>query len=135
MFQLHTAPSSPPTNVSADVIDSTTAVLSWEFPPAADHNGIIRFFAINLTETDSGSQIELTVEAAQKILSSLHPFYTYKIEVAAVTTDRGPYSPPILFQLPEDGESMHFICCAGVHLLYTLCHVHNYSSQWSSHTL
>ena len=99
-----TAPSSFPVNVSAEVIDSTTVMLRWKSPPSSDHNGVIRYYAVNLTELESASQFQQTVDTSPMVVSSLHPFYTYEVEVAAVTVAVGPYSLPVSFQLPEDGE-------------------------------
>lgn len=38
-------------------------------------------------------------------ISDLHPFYTYQVNVAAVTVDTGPFSPTLTFTMPEDGKS------------------------------
>ena len=104
---MHTAPSSFPMNISAEVIDSTTVTLRWKSPPSSDHNGVIRYYVINLTELDSASQFQQTSDTSPMVVSSLHPFYTYEVEIAAVTVAVGPYSPPVSFQLPEDGELRH----------------------------
>ena len=101
----HTAPSSPPTNVTVDILDTTTAVISWLPPPPANHNGVIRFYIIILTERLTNSQVQLTAEATSEVLLSLHPSYTYEVSVGAVTTLVGPYSPVSVFHLPEDGKT------------------------------
>lgn len=99
-----TAPSSSPVNISAEIIDSSTVILKWHSPPSSDHNGVIRHYAVNLNELDSASQLQQTVDASPMVVSSLHPYYTYEVELAAVTIAVGPYSLPVSFQLPEDGE-------------------------------
>ena len=104
---LYAAPLSPPSNVSGSAIDSTTLSLSWVAPPAP-HNGIIRYYTVNLTETDTGVQILIESETTSIVISSLHPYYTYEVVVAAVTVANGPYSPPLVLQLPEDGTFMLF---------------------------
>ena len=71
--------------------------------PPADHNGIIRYYAVNLTETDTGVQFQIESETTAKIISSLHPSYIYEVVVAAVTIAIGPYSVSVTFGLPEDG--------------------------------
>lgn len=96
-------------------------------PPTADHNGIIRYFVIIITEINTGSKFELTAEATSEVVSSLHPFYTYEVVVAAVTTDIGPFSDSIVFQLPEDGEMQIFVITI---LIFSL---HSNSSQWTTY--
>ena len=78
-------------------------------PPTTHHNGIIRHFVIIITEINTGSEFQLTSEATLEVVSSLHPFYTYEVVVAAVTTDTGPLSDSIVFQLPEDGKMQVFV--------------------------
>lgn len=96
-------------------------------PPTADHNGIIRYFVIIITEIDTGSKFELTAEATLEVVSSLHPFYTYEVVVAAVTTDIGPFSDSIVFQLPEDGEMQKVVIAILIFSLYSN------SSQWTTY--
>ena len=118
---LHVAPSSPPSNVTGNPVDSTTVVLSWMALLPAHHNGIIRYYSVNLTETDTGDQIQTESETTTKLLSSLHPYYTYKVAVAAVTVASGPYSTPVTFQLPEDGTFMLLLFYAySIHTLKQL---------------
>jgi hypothetical protein len=74
-------------------------------PPPADHNGIIRYYAVNLTETDTGVQFQIESETTAKFILSLHPSYTYDVVVAAVTIAIGPYSLSVTFGLPEDAPS------------------------------
>lgn len=121
------APSSPPTEVTAAVLDSTTVELSWIVPPTTHHNGIIRHFVIIITEINTGSEFQLTSEATLEVVSSLHPFYTYEVVVAAVTTDIGPLSDSIVFQLPEDGKMQVFVITI---LIFSLS---SNSSQWTTY--
>ena len=102
-YFVYVAPSSPPSNTTGNPVDSTTVVLSWMAPLPTHTNGIIRYYSVNLTETDTGAQIQIESETTTKLVSSLHPYYTYDVIVAAVTVGSGPYSPPVTFQLPEDG--------------------------------
>ena len=34
---------------------------------------------------------------------SLHPFYIYWFSVAAYTVDLGPFTEPLMLQMPQDG--------------------------------
>lgn len=92
--------------------------LSWIAPPTINHNGIIRYFVIIVTEINTGYKFQLTAEATSEVVSSLHPFYTYEVVVAAVTTERGPFSDSLVFQLPEDGEIQVFLMTILIYSLY-----------------
>lgn len=96
-------------------------------PPTTHHNGIIRHFVIIITEINTGSKFQLTSEATSEVVSSLHPFYTYEVVVAAVTTDIGPFSDSIVFQLPEDGKMQIFVITI---LIFSLS---SNSSQWTTY--
>ena len=103
MFLLCVAPTAPPVNLNAGIIDSTTIVLSWSPPPAEDRNGIIRHYIVNITELDTGETFQLTSMATEITLHSLHPFYTYVCVVTAVTVGPGPVSHSFSVQTPQDG--------------------------------
>ena len=75
-------------------------------PPPDDHNGVIRYYSLILTETDTGVDIHVEVETMTEVVYSLHPFYTYEVIVSAVTIASGPYTSPVTVQLPEDGVFM-----------------------------
>ena len=60
-----------------------------------DWNGIIRNFAVNLTDENTGQQQILTTTANTLQIANVHPFYIYLCSVSAVTISAGPYSPPI----------------------------------------
>ncbi len=55
-------------------------------------------------EKETGTQTQLVIAAVQLYLSSLHPYYTYTLTVAAETVALGPSSAAVSVQLPEDGE-------------------------------
>ena len=38
------------------------------------------------------------------VIQSLHPYYTYQIQVSAHTVTAGPYSIVQVLQMPEDGK-------------------------------
>lgn len=113
--------------MTVDVLDSTTVMLTWLLPPITDHNGIIRYSVINITEINTGFKFQLTAEVTSEVVSFLHPFYTYEVVVAAATTDLGPFSDIIVFQLPEDGEIQIFLMN-----IFT-CSLHFNSSQWTTY--
>ena len=50
------APSTPPVNVMAILVNSSGFTLVWDAPPAVDHNGVIRYYVIHITEINTGLQ-------------------------------------------------------------------------------
>ena len=85
-------------------VDSSTIQLSWFAPDKDDHNGIIREYRVNVTEIETGQQVQRAVTTTSVVIATLHPFYTYSWTVAAVTVDEGPYSPTSTVTTPEDGN-------------------------------
>ena len=65
---------------------------------------MIRQFWINITEVDTGRRIERTSLGTSLTVPSLHPFYVYWFSVAAYTVDLGPFSEPLMLQMPQDGK-------------------------------
>ena len=63
---------------------------------------------------ETRSVFQLTSETTALYISSLHPFYTYTLTVAAVTIGPGPYGVMLTVQMPEDGmdsSNSHFTLC------------------------
>ena len=93
-----------PENILVTSKNSTTAVLMWNEIPFHHQNGIIRKYVVVVTEANTGDSFEETSQTESIVLNSLHPFYTYKVHIAAYTTDQGPFSPPVAFTMDEDGK-------------------------------
>lgn len=93
--------------VQAHSENSTTLVLSWQPPPLDNQNGIIANYTANVTETETGRTFSVVTAQTTVTLSSLHPFYTYNCTVAAVTVDLGPFSAPVVLEMPEDGKFVY----------------------------
>ena len=87
-------------------IDSRNVHLSWSVPPPEYHNGIIRKFYINITEVDTGIKFQRISFGTSLTISSLHPFYIYWFSVAAFTVDLGPFTEPLVMQMPQDGKDI-----------------------------
>ena len=103
------APSSPPDNLSLSILDPSAIELTWLPPQEEARNGIIRHYRIQLWEavsTDAPLSLlkEVQVESFPAIFSSLHPFYHYEVRMAAFTVSLGPFSDPISWTMPEDGN-------------------------------
>lgn len=69
-------------------------------------NGLVRYYVVNITETNTGSQFQLTSNNLYITLNNLHPYYTYSVSVAAYTISPGPFSSPLLLTTSEDGETI-----------------------------
>ncbi len=96
------APTSPPADINIEALNSITFQLSWA--PPAHINGIIRKYIINVTEVETHSEMKLVSLELTNTVQPLHPFYHYKCTLSAVTIAPGPWSKPIIIQLPEAGE-------------------------------
>lgn len=99
------APGGPPQSVSAQPLNSTTLNLAWEPPLPQVQNGVIQQYIIKIIEVDTRMVTNLSTEATSVNVTSLHPYYTYSCAIAAETSGVGPFSSPVVIQLPESGKS------------------------------
>ena len=103
LILLSTDPTAPPENVTVTTVGSTYAELSWDAPDSSGHNGVIRFYTVLVIEVETETNVSLTSISTQITLTDLHPFYTYRISVAAVTISPGPYSVQVSLRTLQDG--------------------------------
>ena len=102
-----TDPGSPPVNVSAEVVSSTSIAVRWEEVPPIDQNGIIITYELVFEplETFSGVLMPEAINTTTMdlLLINLHPFVNYAISVRAHTNSGpGPYSYKIFVMTLED---------------------------------
>ena len=85
---------------------SPTAVqMEWHPPRDEDRNGLIRAYIVNITELNTGTMWQKTVENdTDSFIESLHPFYSYSLSIAAQTIALGPFTMPSVIEMPEDGK-------------------------------
>ncbi len=76
-------------------VSSTEIFIIWNEPLDEYTNGIIRSYDIKLIELDTGTIIMENVVNTEITLTSLHPYYVYEVSIAAITTERGPFSAPL----------------------------------------
>lgn len=76
--------------------------MQWAPPNENGINGIIQYYNITVNELETGFITVYTTSLLYFPVSNLHPFYTYKCTVAAVTIGVGPITS-ITIQMPEDG--------------------------------
>lgn len=104
-------PSDTPQNISVRATSPTSVVIEWDLPPADKINGIITRYWIRVTNLHSQDQNDIYHHSTTYILNGLHPYYMYKVSVAAETTALGPYSTPLTFQMPEASKLHAYVGC------------------------
>ena len=93
-----------PTHLLGAALSSTSISLSWNPPPHEHHNGEIDSYTVLCTEVNTGGSLSQHSTPTTNItIDELHPYYTYKCNVSAVTVDQGPYSAIISVTTFEDG--------------------------------
>lgn len=90
--------------MTAVALSPTLLVIQWS-PPSIEHqNGLIRRYAINVTELETMNREMTYSEGTNVTLSSRHPFYRYSYSVSAETISLGPFSADDTIRMPEAGE-------------------------------
>ena len=87
--------------------DSNSISLSWSPPLLSERNGLIQYYLVNVTETDTGMDYGHVSLSTNFTLFALHPFYTYVIMVTSVTVGPGPATNPIMVTTDQDSKQ----CC------------------------
>ena len=98
-------PSDSPANVSVIPVNATAVVVSWAPPPEEHRNGIIQGYTIRVVGLHTPEDFTLGISSTETIIGSLHPFYSYKFTVAAVTISHGPFSNPVTVMIPPLGNA------------------------------
>ena len=83
---------------------SRSISLTWDPPTAANQNGIIRSYIINMAVLESGEKIQLMTNDTKIDLELLHPYYTYSFVISAVTIGPGPPSSVYSVTTDEEGN-------------------------------
>ena len=102
-------PASPPGNVNAEVLSSTSIMVAWEELPSIDQNGIIITYEVLLEplKTFGGMIMEQQFNSTgfSVNLTNLQEFVNYSISVRAYTVvGPGNYSNAIVRMTLEDGK-------------------------------
>ena len=86
-----TEPSASPANVTANVLNSTSILVSWGQVPLLDQNGVILSYTVTYTSSRSGSAKTkiVTAPANQTTLTALNEHTEYSITVFASTSKGG----------------------------------------------
>ena len=101
-------PSSVPSSIYIVVKSSSVLWLHWSPPPPPDiHiNGIISYYNIISTETQTGKNWTFVAVGRLLRVGSLLPDSMYSFTVAAWTFGNGPYSAPVNATTLEDGRAL-----------------------------
>ena len=101
---LYTVPSAPPETFDASSVDSSSLLLEWSPPSPGTVNGIIQYYTVIVTEQVTGMTSQYTPVDNYIMISSLHPYYTYVVTVAAVTVIGSGPTNVLTIEMPEDGK-------------------------------
>ena len=100
-------PSSAPTGLSSTVQGSTSVLLSWSPPPAAEQNGVITVYTVEVVNTVTSNKDVYVTSSTSFTVVSLDPFTAYDYAIAANTTIvMGPYTNYMAFKTLENGKQL-----------------------------
>ena len=102
-------PSGPPRNLATTDVTSRSISLTWDPPIAANQNGIIRTYIINVTVLESGESIQSMSNSTDRDFVMLHPYYNYAFIISAVTIGPGPPSAVHNALTAEEGNLNLFL--------------------------
>ena len=100
-----------PANLNITATNSRVMLIRWTALQDEQWNGNRVGFRIEITELESGRVRHLTIHnsaATSTIVSSLHPYYTYRCRIAAYNIiGTGPYAS-MSITMPQDGKQRCF---------------------------
>ena len=98
-----TVPTAPPASVNATSINPYVISLQWQPPPAVHQNGIIQYYIVDVSETNTGRFWTFYSVEPSLLVSALHPYYIYECNIATITIGTGP-SASVTIQTSEAGK-------------------------------
>ena len=106
------APSAPPEAITVIALSPYSLSISWQAPPPDSQNGEIRYYTTKMLEEETDTQTWLSTSNSSTNITveSLHPYYSYRVSVAAYSVGLGPYSLQTSVQMPEAGETQYIVC-------------------------
>lgn len=104
---IYLAPSLPPLSLVVMVTSSKSVIMSWDSPPPESRNGIIREYLVVLHDVLLGTDLSFTAFSNVLNISSLNPFTEYRVKVAAVTVEAGPFTLEHNITTFEDGNLVY----------------------------
>ena len=87
-------------------MDSATILVKWDEVPCLDQNSDTTGYTVQYEFGGQSSSVSITGADRMASLTSLQPFTSYAIQVAAVNSndDMGPFSAPITEHTPAASE-------------------------------
>lgn len=87
------------------VVTNTSIILTWEPLPLEQQNGNVFMYHVIIYTLKTNASQEFDTDELSIEIPDLHPFYWYELVVAAETSvGVGPFSRPVIQQLPEASE-------------------------------
>ena len=120
---LEDVPSAPPTNIRAEMINKTSAGLSWAPPPPQHRNGILKGYQIHVKGNGSAfhSNITLNATTTNFVLTNLSLNEEYSVRAVAFTTiGLGPFSPPTHFMMDPAYLKFSVVPTGKIYILFSL---------------
>ena len=94
-----------PQSVSVISPNSTSLLVTWDHPPAPDHNGAITNYTVSRQTGSEIITIEPAVNDTSLLLTDLMPFTVYNITVAGSTSaGQGEFTTPVTIRTRIDSE-------------------------------
>ena len=78
--------------MNATSINPYVISLQWEQPPPVHRNGIIQYYIVYVSETNTGRSWTFYSVDPSLLVSALHPYYVYECDIAAITVGTGPFA-------------------------------------------
>lgn len=105
------APSAPPSafHVIPGSVSSRGFLVEWNEPPLEYQNGIIDYYVVGVVESETNNATLYTSVGLSLALQNLHPFYNYKLNVAAFTVGMGPFSEQVNVTTDQEGKEMQIL--------------------------
>ncbi len=95
---------------------SRTVQVDWDPVPPHQQNGVIIKYVIRAIPQETLSALVLNATSTSTMISNLHPSYNYSIEIAAVSTDVGPFSQASFVKTLDDGK----YCQHDIHVVFNI---------------
>ena len=123
-ISIFTAPTATPTNITVDVINSSSVSISWSKPNKSVLHGILRRYDLEYRRIECNESDPVTVQinswvqkqvgsaSSSLVINGLVFWSCYELRVRAVTVGEGPFSAMQLVRTKEHCESIvrTFLC-------------------------
>jgi len=101
-YDISIAPSSPPQSVTVTAVDPSSLRITWQQPPAIDHNGPLTGYQIRYGRVGTSTSTAST-SSTSYTLTGLTAYVQYSVQVAAINSDgTGPFSSSLMSLSGQD---------------------------------